>query len=52
MKKRVKKPCLLPLDWDAFGEKKEADEKEGKALAVASTTSNLMAGLLCISQHV
>lgn len=35
---------------EALGDSKEADEKEGKAWAAASTTSNLVVCLLCISQ--
>lgn len=52
MRKGVGKPWLLPLNWNVLGEEKEANEKEGKALAATSTTSNLMVRLLCISQHV
>lgn len=42
---------LLFYLWvrEALGESKEADEKEGKAWA-AATTSNLVVCLLCISQ--
>lgn len=50
MQHDVGEPCLYLWVREALGESKEADEKEGKAWAAASTTSNLVVCLLCISQ--